>query len=78
MCVCDDHGANAACMPEMDVRAADTGAADADGDFAFFEIFPNFDGFEAGLRFANPQLVVGVCKDADVGLGNGCCGCHGG
>ena len=69
--VCDDHGANAAGMPEVDVGAADTGCADGDGHLAFLELFAILDTFEGGFCFGYPKLVVGICEDANVWLGEG-------
>lgn len=48
MGVFDDHGADAAGMPEVDVRAADAGGVDTDGDLAVLEFFAFLDAFEGG------------------------------
>ncbi len=49
--VFDDHGADAAGVPEVDVGATDAGGVDADGDFAVLELFAFIDAFEGGLGF---------------------------
>ena len=68
VCIFNDHGANAAGVPEVDIGAADAGGADADGDFTFTEVFAFFDAFESGLCFGYPELMFWVGEDADIGL----------
>ena len=57
---------------------ADTGAFDADSDFAGFKRFTAFDFFEGGAGFGDPEFVLRVGVDADVGLGDGLGGLDGG
>ena len=68
VCIFDDHGANAAGAPEVDIGAADAGGADADGNFTFTEVFTFFDAFKSRLGFGYPELMFWVGEDADIGL----------
>lgn len=54
---------------------ADSGAFDPNGYFAVFEILSLLDALECRSRLGYPELVLGVCEDADIGqadsLGDG-------
>jgi hypothetical protein len=83
----DDHGTNAAGMPEVDIGAemsisialkhvkfvlhlpANSGALDCDCDLAWLEARARQDIFGGGLCFGNPEIMLGVGVDSDVGLG---------
>lgn len=67
-----DHRTDRARMPEMHVRAADAGAFDADDDMTWLEVL--LERLEGLVRVCDPEVVLGVGIDADVGLRGDCLG----
>jgi hypothetical protein len=47
---------------------ADTSASDSDADLAMLQIRAGLDGFSRGLGVSDPEVMVGVGVDANVGL----------
>lgn len=47
---------------------ANSCAADLDSNFSRVQSLSTLDILERGLRFSDPEVMVGVCEDTDVGL----------
>lgn len=61
----------AACVPEVDVAAADARGFDPNVDFAWSEIGAMVGFLCCRLCLCDPQVVFGVRVDADVGFRDG-------
>lgn len=58
------------CLP------ANTSAADLNGHLTRLQTLAGLNILDLGSGLRNPQVVVGVGVDTDVGLGDSCCGRH--
>lgn len=71
----DDHcWSNTAMVPEMDVRATDSCRFYGNVDFSGGEVCAGRDIFEGRGGRGNPEIVVRVGEDSDVGFGSFCAG----
>jgi hypothetical protein len=64
----NDHRSYTASVPEVYIAAADASAFDTNVYFAFFEVFGILDVLECRAGFCDPQLMLRVCIDTDVGF----------
>ena len=64
----DDHGANGASVPEMNIGAAYACTADTDVDFAMFETFAGLDVVEGRAGVSDPEIMFGIRVYANIGL----------
>jgi hypothetical protein len=67
----DNHGTDAASMPEVDIGTADTGASNSNTNLALLQVRAGLDSFGRGLSRSNPEVMIGVGINANIGLESG-------